>query len=79
MYFGNSGYSMWADNPYLIKIEPHFKTKAFNIIDRFWSNPYLGLYGQLLNQLDRKPKTRDILKGKSTTNHYPWYKRGNKY
>lgn len=58
---------------------PHCQKKVFNIIDKFWSGKQLGLYGQYIEQLNRNPKTKDIFKGKSTSHHYPWYKRGSKY
>lgn len=59
--------------------KPHCMSKVHDIIDSFWSAPALGLYGQYIAQLDKKPKTKDVFKGKSTTHHYPWYRRGSKY
>lgn len=59
--------------------KPHCMSQVHDIIDSFWSVPALGLYGQYIAQLDKKPKTKDVFKGKSTTHHYPWYRRGSKY
>lgn len=59
--------------------KPHCMSQVHDIIDSFWSAPALGLYGQYIAQLDKKPKTKDVFKGKSTTHHYPWYRRGSKY
>lgn len=59
--------------------EPHCQKKVFNIIDQFWSGKQSGLYGQYIEQLNRNPKTKDVFKGKSSTHHFPWYRRGSKY
>ena len=59
--------------------KPHCMSQVHAIINSFWSAPALGLYGQYIAQLDKKPKTKDVFKGKSTTHHYPWYRRGSKY
>lgn len=64
--------------PSYIPPEPHLKTKVDRIIDKFWLNPYdeMHLY---LAQIQKNPRTKDMFKGKSTTHHYPWYRRGSKY
>ena len=63
--------------PY-IPPEPHLKSKVDRIIDKFWLNPCdeMHLY---LAQIQKNPRTKDVYKGKSTTHHYPWYRRGSKY
>lgn len=63
--------------PY-IPPEPHLKSKVDRIIDKFWLNPCdeMHLY---LAQIQKNPRTKDVFKGKSTTHHYPWYRRGSKY
>lgn len=76
---GHTQSSLWADYLYDPRPEPHCKAKAFEIIDKFWSKTELGLYGQYIAQLDKNPKSKDVFKGRSTTHHYPWYKRGTKY
>lgn len=71
-------HSIFGDE-YYVAPEPHCQRKAFASIDKFWSARQLGLYGQYIAQLEHKPKTKDVFKGKSTTHHYPWYRRGSKY
>lgn len=68
---------VFNDFPY-IPPEPHLKTKVDRIIDKFWLNPCdeMHLY---LAQIQKNPRTKDVFKGKSTTHHYPWYRRGSKY
>lgn len=68
---------VFNDFPY-IPPEPHLKSKVDHIIDKFWLNPYdeMHLY---LAQIQKNPRTKDVFKGKSTTHHYPWYRRGSKY
>lgn len=63
--------------PY-IPPEPHLKSKVDRIIDKFWLNPCneMHLY---LAQIQKNPRTKDVFKGKSTTHHYPWHRRGSKY
>lgn len=63
--------------PY-IPPEPHLKSKVDRIIDKFWLSPCdeMHLY---LAQIQKNPRTKDVFKGKSTTHHYPWYRRGSKY
>lgn len=58
--------------------EPHLKSKVDRIIDKFWLNPCdeMHLY---LAQIQKNPRTKDVFKSKSTTHHYPWYRRGSKY
>lgn len=58
--------------------EPHLKSKVDRIIDKFWLNPCdeMHLY---LAQIQKNPRTKDLFKGKSTTHHCPWYRRGSKY
>lgn len=59
--------------------EPHLKSKVDRIIDKFWAYPGEGHMYLYLEQLRKNPITRDLFKGKSTTHHYPWYRRGSKY
>lgn len=59
--------------------EPHLKSKVDRIIDKFWTYPGEGHMYLYLEQLRKNPITRDLFKGKSTTHHYPWYRRGSKY
>lgn len=59
--------------------EPHLKSKVDQIIDKFWAYPGEGHVYLYLEQLRKNPITRDLFKGKSTTHHYPWYRRGSKY
>ena len=64
--------------PSYIPPEPHLKSKVDRIIDKLWLNPCdeMHLY---LAQIQKNPRTKDVFKGKSTTHHYPWYRRGSKY
>lgn len=59
--------------------EPHLKSKVDSIIDKFWAYPGEGHMYLYLEQLRKNPITRDLFKSKSTTHHYPWYRRGSKY
>ena len=59
--------------------ESYATSKINKIIDNFWANPGSGEYQMYITIMQRKPKTKDVFKGKSTTHHYPWYKRGSKY
>lgn len=59
--------------------EPHLKSKVDRIIDKFWLNPYGDDMQLYLTQIQKNPRTKDVFKSKSTTHHYPWYRRGNKY
>lgn len=59
--------------------EPHLKSKVDRIIDNFWLNPYGDDMQLYLAQIQKNPRTKDVFKGKSTTHHYPWYRRGSKY
>lgn len=65
--------------PSYIPPEPHLKSKVDQIIDKFWAYPGEGHVYLYLEQLRKNPITRDLFKGKSTTHHYPWYRRGSKY
>lgn len=65
--------------PSYIPPEPHLKSKVDRIIDKFWAYPGEGHVYLYLEQLRKNPITRDLFKGKSTTHHYPWYRRGSKY
>ena len=58
---------------------PRLKNKVYKIIDSFWENPLEGDVYLYLAQLEKNPRTKDVFKGKSTTHHYPWYRRGSKY
>ena len=59
--------------------EPHLKSKVDRIIDKFWLNPCVDDMQLYLAQIQKNPRTKDVFKGKSTTHHYPWYRRGSKY
>lgn len=59
--------------------EPHLKSKVDRIIDKFWLNPCGDDMHLYLAQIQKNPRTKDVFKGKSTTHHYPWYRRGSKY
>lgn len=59
--------------------EPHLKSKVDRIIDKFWLNPCRDDTQLYLAQIQKNPRTKDVFKGKSTTHHYPWYRRGSKY
>lgn len=59
--------------------EPHLKSKVNRIIDKFWLNPCGDDTQLYLAQIQKNPRTKDVFKGKSTTHHYPWYRRGSKY
>lgn len=69
---------LFNDLPY-IPPEPHLKSKVDRIIDGFWAYPGEGHMYLYLEQLRKNPITRDLFKSKSTTHHYPWYRRGSKY
>lgn len=74
----------WATNisfnvPSYIPPEPHLKSKVDRIIDKFWLNPCGDDTQLYLAQIQKNPRTKDVFKGKSTTHHYPWYRRGSKY
>ena len=64
--------------PY-IPPEPHLKSKVERIIDKFWLSPCYGEMHLYLAQIQKNPRTKDVFKSKSTTHHYPWYRRGSKY
>ena len=64
--------------PY-IPPEPHLKSKVDRIIDKFWLSPCYDEMHLYLAQIQKNPRTKDLFKGKSTTHHYPWYRRGSKY
>lgn len=64
--------------PY-IPPEPHLKSKVDRIIDKFWLNPCGDDTQLYLAQIQKNPRTKDVFKGKSTTHHYPWYRRDSKY
>ena len=59
--------------------EPHLKSKVDRIIDKFWLSPRYDEMHLYLAQIQKNPRTKDVFKGKSTTHHYPWYRRGSKY
>lgn len=59
--------------------EPHLKSKVDRIIDKFWLSPCYSDMHLYLAQIQKNPYTKDVFKGKSTTHHYPWYRRGSKY
>lgn len=65
--------------PSYIPPEPHLKSKVFRIIDKFWLNPCGDDTQLYLTQIQKNPRTKDVFKSKSTTHHYPWYRRGSKY
>lgn len=64
--------------PY-IPPEPHLKAKVDRIIDKFWLSPCGDDMHLYLAQIQKNPRTKDVFKSKSTTHHYPWYRRGSKY
>lgn len=59
--------------------EPHLKSKVDRIIDKFWLSPCYDEMHLYLAQIQKNPYTKDVFKGRSTTHHYPWYRRGSKY
>ncbi len=59
--------------------EPHLKSKVDRIIDKFWLSPCYDEMHLYLAQIQKNLRTKDVFKGKSTTHHYPWYRRGSKY
>ncbi len=59
--------------------EPHLKAKVDRIIDKFWLSPCYDEMHLYLAQIQKNPRTKDVFKSKSTTHHYPWYRRGSKY
>ena len=65
--------------PSYIPPEPHLKSKVDSIIDKFWLNPCGDDMHLYLAQIQKNPRTKDVFKSKSTTHHYPWYRRGSKY
>lgn len=67
------------NTPSYIPPEPHLKSKVDRIIDKFWLNPCGDDMHLYLAQIQKNPRTKDVFKGKSTTHHYPWYRRGSKY
>lgn len=72
----------WATSrpfPSYIPPEPHLKSKVDRIIDKFWLSPCYDEMHLYLAQIQKNPYTKDVFKGKSTTHHYPWYRRGSKY
>lgn len=69
---------VFNDFPY-IPPEPHLKSKVDRIIDKFWLSPAYDEMHLYLAQIQKNPRTKDVFKGKSTTHHYPWYRRGSKY
>lgn len=75
---GRSARNIWTDDFYIAPTSK-LTNKVNKIIDNFWADPEKGLVYMYLNKIQRNPKTMDIFKGKSTTHHYPWYKRGTKY
>lgn len=62
-----------------IPSEPHLKSKVDRILDKFWLSPCYDEMHLYLTQIQKNPYTKDVFKGKSTTHHYPWYRRGSKY
>ena len=65
--------------PSYIPPEPHLKSKVDRIIDKFWLSPCYDEIHLYLAQIQKNPRTKDVFKSKSTTHHYPWYRRGSKY
>lgn len=58
---------------------PRLKNQVDRIIDKFWLNPCGDATQLYLAQIQKNPRTKDVFKGKSTTHHYPWYRKGSKY
>lgn len=73
------GWTTGRPFPSYIPPEPHLKAKVFRIIDKFWLNPCGDDTQLYLTQIQKNPRTKDVFKNKSTTHHYPWYRRGSKY
>lgn len=73
------GWTTTRPFPSYIPPEPHLKAKVDRIIDKFWLNPCKDDTQLYLAQIQKNPRTKDVFKGKSTTHHYPWYRRGSKY
>lgn len=71
--------TLWGDELVYTPPPPHLKSKVDEIIDDFWKHPELGIVHLYMEQLRKNPLTKDLFKGKSTTHHYPWYRRGTKY
>lgn len=70
---------LWGDELEYINPPPHLKSQVYKIIDKFWAYPGEGHMYLYLEQLRKNPVTRDLFKSKSTTHHFPWYRRGSKY
>lgn len=73
----------WAGRKDFVEVyitpPPRLKNQVYKIIDSFWENPLEGDVYLYLAQLEKNPRTKDVFKSKSTTHHYPWYRRGSKY
>lgn len=76
---GSLANTLWGDELVYTPPPPHLKTKVDKIIDDFWELKTCTLGQLYAKQVERSPKTKDVFKGKSTSHHYPWYKRGTKY
>lgn len=76
---GTFAKQLWGDELVYINPPPRLKSQVDKIIDKFWAYPGRGHMYLYLEQLRKNPITRDLFKGKSTTHHYPWYRRGSKY
>lgn len=76
---GTFAKQLWVDEFKYINPPPHLKSQVDKIIDRFWAYPGEGHMYLYLEQLRKNPITRDLFKSKSTTHHFPWYRRGSKY
>lgn len=69
---------LWGDAVYTPPVS-NLQTEVHKIIDDFWDLRCCSLGELYLKQKERNSKTKDLFKGKSTTHHYPWYKRGSNY
>jgi hypothetical protein len=76
---GTFAKQIWGDTLDYVNPPPQLKSQVDRIIDDFWAYPGTGHMFLYLEQLHRNPITRDLFKSKSTTHHFPWYRRGSKY
>lgn len=75
---GSSPSWLWGDAIFTTPVSK-LQTEVHKIIDDFWDLRCCSLRELYLKQKERNSKTKDLFKGKSTTHHYPWYKRGSSY
>ena len=75
---GSSPSWLWGDAIYTPPVSK-LQAEVHKIIDDFWDLRCCSLGELYLKQKERNSKTKDLFKSKSTTHHYPWYKRGSSY